>query len=139
MANPELGIGTDASEIKAVLSKQDLRSVYILQALQNCDWFRLKNRMVRLYNRNQERALVPTNESFSIKDFFNAVDYYYDNRVSEEAVNRAMMKPEGKVEVFSPHVPKSDEPRKIVVSIKNYMVPQILEFAYLLARNVKSK
>lgn len=121
-----------------VLPEQDQKSVQILRSIQDCYTFRQNNGVVCLYNLNQERHYA-LKEKFSVEDFFKAVDYYYENRVSEGEVDLAMTKPNGIVDVFSPHIPNNPQDREVVVSIKNYMVPQILEFAYLLARNASEK
>jgi hypothetical protein len=129
---------TEQEAESPVLSEQDQKSVHILASIQDCYDFRCKNGKVCFYDLNQKgsRALK---EEFSVEDFFKAVDYYYENRVSEIAVDHAMQKKDGVVNVYSPHHPSNPDDRTVVVSIKNYMVPQILEFAYLIARDMQKE
>lgn len=111
------------------------KSVEILQSLQDCYRFEQdrKNRgRIRLvYNMGEGRT--PVSKYFGAEDFFKAVDYYYDNRDAEFIVNDAMTRPDGVVNVYAPFSEGQDE-RPVVLQIKNYLVPQILEFAYLLIR-----
>lgn len=118
------------------MTEQEQKSVHILGSIQDCYTFRYDNGRVCLYNLNPERHYA-LKEQVLVEDFFKAVDYYYENRASESAVDRAMTKLDGVVDVYSPHNPNNPQDREVVVSIKNYMVPQILEFAYLVARSIQ--
>src|SRR3989344_147442 len=106
------------------LSEEDQRSINILYNIQNCERFYADDENVHFKN---------PNETFPIDDFLKAVDYYYDNRDLELVVNLAMREKDGVVKVYAPYVQGAEE-RPVILTIKNYMVPQILEFAYLLTR-----
>jgi hypothetical protein len=120
------------------LSEENQRSVDILRSTQNAPFFRKKGNDVVLYYRNDDAELVPSDTKYPVEDFLRAVDYYYENRSSEIGVNVAMTKENGVVNVYAPFE-KGAKERPVVVSIKNYMVPQILEFAYLLVRSPQPK
>lgn len=113
--------------------EQNIRSVLILQKIQSCNRFQQEgDRVLLLWNRTEGQE--PAEERFAIEDFLKAVDYYYANRNIELAVDSAMQKPDGYVDVYSPFIAGGVD-RQVMVRIKNYMVPQILEFAYVLVRN----
>ncbi|MBI2595771.1 hypothetical protein HYW46_03505 [Candidatus Daviesbacteria bacterium] len=118
-----------------------LRSIEILTSLQDCDSFQQdrqdRDRICLLYY-TADGDSVAAREYYSKEDFYNAVDYYYENRNSELMVNLQMTKPDGVVEVYSPDK-GARVPRHVVVRLKNYMVPQILEFAYLLLSQEQKK
>ncbi len=106
------------------------RSVDILQSLQDCYRFEQDKDQVRLiYRMDQGRT---AEKHFEVEDFYKAVDYYYENREPESRVDAAMQRPDGFVDVYSPM--KSPGETRVVARIRNYMVPQILEFAYLMLR-----
>jgi hypothetical protein len=116
------------------LSEEDQRSVNILRDIQDTIRFdRRGNEVVFYYSRNNYGELVPSTK-YPVEDFLKAVDYYQENRDLELRVNMAMTKKDGVVDVYAPFE-KGAKERPVVVSIKNYMVPQILEFAYLLVRS----
>ena len=125
------------TKARELLSPRDQKSVEILNSLQDSDWFRKVDDDVQLYYRVQG-GLKPSETKFPVDDFLNAVDYYYDNHDLEISVNEAMRKPDGVVKVYSPHV-KGGGDRQVVARIKNYFVPQMLEFAYLLIRADQEK
>ena len=141
MANHESEAGLTSEQAYNLLSDEDQKSVDILKALQDSYWFALdeddKN-VVKLYNRDQFEGVEPGKIKFPVDDFLNAVDYYFKNRGHEIAVNFAMQKPDGVVDIYSPHVEGVVE-RHVVASLKNYFVPQLLEFAYLIVRSSQKK
>lgn len=137
MTEQEQGIEIISESARRLFSQEDQRSVSILNSLQNSDWFRKVEDDVQLYTRTPE-GLVPTEIKFPIGDFLSAVDYYYDNRVMEDTVNDAMKNPNGFVDVYSPFI-KGGEERQVVARLKNYFVPQMLEFAYLVVRADQNK
>lgn len=114
---------------------ENQRSIDILQSLQDCDWFSqdpTDTMQIRLYCRDSDGELAPT-KHFPVSDFFAAVDFYQDNRDARQLVDFAMQRPDGVVNVWTGR----DSERRIAVRIKNSLVPQILEFAYLLARTAQ--
>lgn len=125
------------TKARDLLSPRDQKSVEILYSLQDSDWFRKVDDDVQLYNRVQGE-LKPSETKFPVDDFLNAVDYYYDNRDLEISVNEAMREPDGVVDIYSPHI-KGGGKRQVVARVKNYFVPQILEFAYLIVRADQKK
>lgn len=118
-----------------VASEQTMqKSLEILQSLQDCDRFeqdpRNRGRIRLLYDMGENHR--PRRKFFEVEDFFKAVDYYYENRESEVEVNLAMTERDGFVRVYAPFIEGSE--RHVVLRIRNYFVPQILEFGYLLLR-----
>ena len=115
------------------------RAINILRSMQSCDRFEQdrkgieKGRIKLLYARDGSSNRI---EYIGTEDFLRAVDYYYENRDAETVVNYAMQKPEGVVKVYAPFK-KDEKERPVVLEIKNYMVPQILEFAYLILRQTQ--
>lgn len=116
--------------------EQNIRSILILQQINDCSRFEQFEQSVRL--KWISDGEIKAHIDFAIEDFLKAVDYYYENRDMEFAVNEAMRKPDGRVNVYSPHI-ADDVDRQVVVRIKNYIVPQVLEFAYLLLRSEQTK
>lgn len=117
---------------------ENQRSVDILRSLQDSEWFcqdRADRTQVRLYRRNQDGALAPTPRHFSTDEFLKAVDFYYENRDMDWVVDSAMQKRDGIVNVWS----EVGGQKVVAVSLKNYLVPQMLEFAYLLVRSQQKK
>lgn len=124
-----------SQERQPVLADENQCSIDILQSLQNCDWFSqdtVDKTQVCLYHRNDYGKLVPT-KRFPVSDFFTAVDFYQRNRDANFLANAAMQRPDGVVNVWTGH----GSERRIAIGIKNYLVPQILEFAYLLTRTAQ--
>lgn len=122
------------------LLEADQRSVDILRNLQDSSWFSQDpkdSKSVLLYYQDSDHKGLKPDQKLPVEDLFRAVDYYQQNRCSESGVALAMSKPDGVVDVYSPYI--KGEERRVVVSIRNYMVPQILEFAYLLARSAQAK
>jgi hypothetical protein len=115
------------------MSTDDRFSIHVLGSVQNAEGFRLREGNVVLYKRNTDGELRPTSEFFTKEKFLKAVDYYYKNRALEVLVDLAMTKPDGEVDVYEPGV-ADRESREVVLRIKNYKVPQILELAYLILR-----
>lgn len=123
-------------EGNSIPEDENQRSIRILQYLQSYDWFSQDpedRTRVRLYHRNNEGLLSPAQESFSVADVLTAVDFYQKNRDHDLFVSNAMQKPDGVVRVWTGPSNK----RRVAVSIRNSLVPQILEFAYLLARDTR--
>lgn len=118
------------------LSEKDQLSVDILNSIQNANWFRQKGCNVVLYHYNDDRELEPNGPKYPIEDFLNAVDYYYNNRESEQGVNAKMNVLNGEVEIYGSNLNDRTQ-RKVVAKISNFKVPQILEFAYLLVRKTQ--
>lgn len=112
------------------------KSVEILTSLNNCDCFEQDEEdegRISLSNYAPGTGNLTSRKYYSIEDFYRAVDYYYQNRMVEFCVNQQMCKPGGVVDVYSLYA-GNGAPRRVVVSLTNYKVPQILEFAYLLLR-----
>jgi len=115
---------------------KDQRSISILQSLQNSAWFSQDQEdptQICLYRKTGDnlKNITPSGVHFPIADFFDAVDYYIQHHEAESLVSIAMQKPGGYVNVWS----GSGEKARVVVKIDNHRVPQILEFAYQLARS----
>jgi len=127
----------NGKETELATEDKDQRSIRILQSIQNSAWFSQDPKdptQICLYRREEDSLYVtPTGEHFSTPDFLEAVDFYVDNRDPDSLVNAEMQKPDGFVNVW--RINNSD--RKVVVEIKNYLVPQILEVAYWLVRNTQ--
>lgn len=134
MPTTEIQKGELDENARSLLSENDQRSVNILNSLQGCDWFKQDGEEVQLLYRNPEGKLVTLHEGVPVEEFLTAVDYYQENRDHVASVSLAMKEPNGVVPVYSPSVEGGSE-RKVVTTIKNYMVPQILEFAYLILRS----
>ncbi len=115
------------------------KSIDILNSLQDCTRFEQDRKNLEqidlIYNRAQGDK--PVIKHYSVEDLFHAVDFYYEHRDMEFVVNDAMMRPDGVVKVYSPRIGNEEE--RVVVSLKNYIVPQILEFAYMLLREKQLK
>lgn len=121
---------------KLIPVDENQRSIDILNSLQNYAWFSRDPKdetQVRLYDRIDSFYIKPAQEHFTVTDFLKAVDFYQKNRDADVLVKDAMRRPDGFVNVWTG--PKND--RKVAVRIKNYLVPQILEFAYQLVRNAQ--
>lgn len=110
------------------------RSIEILSSMNACDRFEQdpdnENQILLLYKRQGQE---PAKKYFSVEELFQAVDYYYENRDSEWQVDDAIQRKDGVVNVYTPFIEGGGD-RGIVVGLKNFKVPQILEFAYLLLR-----
>jgi hypothetical protein len=110
------------------------RSIDVLKAISSAEWFAQNSEdetLIQIYVRGSEGALHPTSEHISVAEFLMAVDYYIANRDSETLVNFAMQTPNGEVKVWA----KSESGQlEKALSVPNYKVSQILEFAYQLAR-----
>lgn len=122
------------TDIEATLSEKDRQSVKVLRLLNEAPWFAHRDGKVCLY---MTGGYGSPYEKFEVEEFFEAVDYYYRNRVSESQVSAQMKKQDGKIDIYTPF--NQGEERFVLVSIKNHLVPQILEFAYLLARQELNK
>ena len=124
-------------QIDNLLSKENQRSVDVLNSLQSCAWFKMSENGVVLYYRNRGGELVPST-IIPVDDFLKAADYYCENRDSELKVAMAMTKPHGVVNIYSPYVRKSGK-RRVVTNLRNDFVPLLLEFAYQVMRSTQEK
>lgn len=125
--------------IEAEMTETDLKSVENLRYMSDSYLFVFREGEVKIYSTWESANKGRPNKKITPEELFEAVDYYYDNREAEHDVNEAMKKPEGKVKVFSPHKPEDPLDRVPLLEIPNYMVPQILEFAYGVARQELKK
>lgn len=130
-------------ENESTSDEEVAKVVDILRTMQDCARFELDRKdpsqISLAYDTGNPLFLTSSKRRIGVEDFLKAVDYYYENREAVSVVNSAMMKPEGVVRVYSPFRDNEAE-RQVVLSIRNYMVPQILEFAYLILRqNQKPK
>jgi len=116
------------------------RSVDILRSMQSCSRFGQDRRGIERGRIKLEYAVEgfddPRIEYVKTEAFLKAVDYYYEHRSAEITVNSEMQKPNGVVKVYAPYK-KGEMDTPVVMEIKNYMVPQILEFAYLILRQTQ--
>lgn len=117
------------------LSERERKSIEILRALNDGGYFNRVGENVCFYTYENGSLF----RKVSIEDYFKAVDFYYKNRESEVSVNYKMTKPDGFVNIYSPARPEDVSERVIVLSLKNYLVPQMLEFGYKLARRELKK
>jgi hypothetical protein len=114
------------------MSEEDRKSVSVLRDLSESVRFEKAGENINIYFSEDSRGQEKPSRQITREELFKAVDYYCEHRVSESSVNKAMKDADRKVDVYSPYT--SNQDNVILLSIKNYMVPQILELAYLFAR-----